>query len=167
MFQDEARFGRISDTRRCWAPHGMRPEVPHQIVREYTYAFGAVCPLDGELVSLILPYTNALTMSYFLQEVSRRFPDEFILMFMDQASWHKAVDLVIPASMKLDWLPPYSPQCNPAEHLWDEIREKWFANEVFESMNAVEGRLVDALYTLEEDPSRVQYLTGFPWIVNS
>jgi len=88
-------------------------------------------------------------------------------MFMDQASWHKAVDLVIPANMKLDWLPPYSPQCNPAEHLWMKFGRSGSRNEVFESMNAVEGRLVDALYTLEEDPSRVQYLTGFPWIVNS
>jgi hypothetical protein len=166
MFQDEARFGRISDTRRCWAPPGVRPNVPHQIVREYDYAFAAVSPLDGLMTSLIFPYSNAITMSLFLQEVSFCFPDEFILMFMDQAGWHKAEDLIIPKNMRLKWLPPYSPQCNPVEHLWDEIREKWFANEVFKSMEAVEARLVEALCALEEDPSRVQYLTGFPWIVN-
>ena len=84
MFQDEARFGRISDNKRCWAPKGVRPEVPHQIIREYVYAFSAICPADGLLVSLILPFVNAWTMSLFLEEVSQRFPDEYILVFMDR-----------------------------------------------------------------------------------
>jgi transposase len=30
--------------------------------------------------------------------------------------------------MRLIFLPPYSPELNPVEHLWDEIREKWFPN---------------------------------------
>ena len=47
MFQDEARFGLISDPRRVWAPPGIRPEVPVQIVRQYSYAYAAVSPHDG------------------------------------------------------------------------------------------------------------------------
>jgi len=65
MFQDEARFGRINDPRRCWAPKGFRPEVGMQIVREYTYAFGAVSPHDGTLDSLVLPVVSAEAMSLF------------------------------------------------------------------------------------------------------
>lgn len=59
MCQDEARFGRINDPRRCWAPEGLRPEVSVQIVREYTYVFGAVSPHDGVLDTLVLPDVNA------------------------------------------------------------------------------------------------------------
>ena len=55
MFEDEARFGRISDPRRCWAPAGVRPEVNTQVVREYEYAFAAVSPHDGALDTLVLP----------------------------------------------------------------------------------------------------------------
>jgi hypothetical protein len=44
MFQDEARFGRISDPRHCWAPAGVRPEVSAQVVREFEYAFAAISP---------------------------------------------------------------------------------------------------------------------------
>lgn len=124
MFEDEGRFGRISDPRRCWAPKGIRPDAPSQFVREYTYAFAAVSPLDGALDSLILPHVNAEAMSLFLAEVASRHPDEHILMFMDRAGWHRAKDLIVPRNMRLGWLPPYSPQCNPVEHLWDEIREK-------------------------------------------
>lgn len=166
MFQDEGRFGRISDPRRCWAPTGLRPDVPGQVIREYTYAFAAVSPHDGTLDSLILPEVNTEMMSIFLKEVSRRHDGEFILMFMDQAGWHKAKGLKIPENMRLIWLPSYSPQCNPVEHIWDEIREKWFENKGFDSLAAVENTLVDALSTLEQEQKRVLGLTGFEWIVS-
>jgi transposase len=166
MFQDEARFGRINDPRRCWAPKGVRPEVGMQIVREYTYAFGAVSPGDGTLDSLVLPVVTAEAMSIFLEEVARRYPEEFILMFLDGAGWHRANDLAVPKNMRLETLPPYSPQLNPVEHIWDEIREKWFANEVFNSLDAVEDRLVEALVVLENNKELVASITGFDWIIN-
>lgn len=165
MFEDEGRFGRISDPRRCWAPKGIRPDAPSQFVREYTYAFAAVSPLDGVLDSLILPHVNAEAMSLFLAEVASRHPDEHILMFMDRAGWHRSKDLIVPRNMRLDWLPPYSPQCNPVEHLWDEIREKHFCNRVFNSLDAVEITLCSALASLEASPQVVAGLTGFDWIV--
>jgi len=64
------------------------------------------------------------------------------------------------------WLPPYSPQCNPVEHIWEEIREKWFVNLVFESLDDVENLLVEALATLENDAKRVYNLTAFEWIIS-
>lgn len=85
MFQDEARFGRINDPRHCWAPRGFRPEVGMQIVREYTYAFGAVSPHDGALDTLVLPVVTAAAMSIFLAKVARRHPEEFIVMVLDGA----------------------------------------------------------------------------------
>jgi len=166
MFQDEARFGRINDPRRCWAPKGLRPEVGMQIVREYTYAFGAVSPHDGTLDSLVLPVVTAEAMSIFLAEVARRHPGEFILMFLDGAGWHRANNLAVPENMRLEALPPYSPQLNPVEHIWEEVREKWFANEVFNSLDGVEDRLVEALVALENDKELVASTTGFDWIIN-
>lgn len=166
MFQDEGRFGRISDPRRCWAPYGVRPDVPQQVVREYTHAFAAVSPHDGTLDSLILPEVNAEMMSLFLEEVSRRHPDEFIMMFMDQAGWHRARALKVPENMRLFWLPAYSPQCNPVEHLWEEIREKWFENKVFDSLDSVEDILVAALVALENNKKKVLGLTAFEWIIS-
>lgn len=166
MFQDEGRFGRINDPMRCWAPAPLRPEAPCQIVREFTYAFAALSPHDGVLDSLILPDVNAEAMGLFLREVARRHPDEFIVMIMDQAGWHRSRELRVPDNMRLEWLPPYSPQCNPAEHLWDEIREKWFGNVVFQDMLGVEDALELALRTLERDRDRVRGFSGFEWIIS-
>jgi putative transposase len=164
MFQDEARFGRITDPRRCWAPAGVRPEVSAQIVREYEYAFAAVSPHDGSLDTLVLPAVNTEAMSVFLAEVSQRHAHELIVMVLDGAGWQRAKRLQVPANRRLIPLPPWSPQLNPVEHLWDEVREKWFANRVFNSMNALEDQLVAALTTWEADPQRVASLTGFEWI---
>ena len=77
-----------------------------------------------------------------------------------------ANDLVVPENIRLMLLPPYSPQLNPVEHLCDEVREKRFTNLVFDSLDAVEDCLVEALATLERDTHRVQSITGFDWIVN-
>jgi transposase len=166
MFQDEARFGRITIPRRCWAPKGCRPVVPCQLVREYTFVYAAVSPHDGAMVSLILPEVRTPFMSYFLTEISTRYDRENILLVMDRAGWHIAKGLTIPQNIRLIWLPPYSPECNPVEHLWDEIREKWFANRLFNSLDAVEDTLVSALLHLENHPSKVKLQCAFPWIVN-
>jgi transposase len=164
MFEDEARFGRSSDPRRCWAPAGIRPEVNTQLVREYEYAFAAVCPHDGALETLLLPSVNAEAMGVFLAEVSPRHANECILMVLDGAGWRRAKRLQIPSNMRLIPLPPWSPPLNPVEHLWDEGREKWFAHRVFHSRDALEDQLVAALTILEADPQRVASLTGFEWI---
>jgi transposase len=164
MFEDEARFGRISEPRRCWAPPGVRPEVSTQFIREYEYAFAAVSPQDGLLDTLVLPTVNTEAMGIFLAEVSQRHADEWIVMVLDGAGWHRAKRLKVPANMRLISLPPWSPQLNPVEHVWEEVREKWFANRVFDSLSVVEEQLMTALKTLEEDSPRVASLTGFEWI---
>ena len=85
-------------------------------------------------------------------------------MFLDGAGWHRASDLVVPENMRLVPLPPYSPELNPTEHLWDVLRENWFANLVFDAMDGVEEQLVAGLAALGADPPRVQHATGFRWI---
>jgi len=164
MFMDEGRFGRMDSPRRCWAPAGIRPIVCAQMVREYLYGYIAVSPLDGDMVSLVLPEVNTEAMSIFLREVSSYYSSEHVVMIMDQAGWHKAKSLVVPENITLFWLPPYSPELNPVEHLWEEIREKWFHNRVFVSLEAVQDQLVLALRHLISSPELVRSITCFDWI---
>ena len=166
MFEDEARFGRMSDPISCWAPLGCRPQVPTHRVRQYTHVFGSVSPHDGALITLILPHADTPAMSLYLAEVARRHPDEHILMFLDRAGWHQAKGLVVPENITLDWLPAYSPQCNPQELVWREIRRLPFGNHDYDSMDQVEEALLQRLGELESAPVQIQSLTGFDWIVN-
>jgi transposase len=166
MFQDEARFGRISDPSSCWSPSGVRPNVGAQMIREYVYVFGAVSPIDGHHDSLVLPYANTEAMSIFLGEVGLRHSDNHILMFMDQASWHKAKSLEIPENIELSFLPPYSPDLNPQEQIWDELREKFFCNKTFASLKAVIDNAVKGLQSIERVPGKIKQLTHRNWILN-
>jgi len=166
MFQDEGRFGLLGTPRRCWAPRSTRPVVGARLERKYIYAFSAVSPHDGVMDSLVLPWVNAETMSMFLAEGAQRHADEFIVMVMDQAGWHLAGELVVPVNMRLIYLPPYSPELNPAEHLWEAVRENCFANHVFADLDAVEVALTKGLVALESDPGRTQSMTGFGWITS-
>ena len=166
MFQDEGRFGLLGTPRRCWAPHGTRPVVGARLERKYLYAFSAVSPHDGVLDSLVLPWVSAETMSLFLSEVAQRHANEFIVMVMDQAGWHIAGDLAVPQNMRVVLLPPYSPELNPAEHLWEALRDDCFANNVFANLDAVETALTNGLVALEADPARTRSMTGFNWITS-
>lgn len=167
MFQDEARFGRISEGAACWALSGTRPVVGSQIIRQYTYAYAALSPIDGLMDSFILPDMYTDTLSIFLAEVSKRHRKEFIVMVLDGAPCHRSGTLVVPKNLRLVEQPPYSPELNPVEHLWEEMREKWFANKTFSAMSAVTKTLVISLRSLEQSPRIIQSLSGFPWIINS
>ena len=166
MFQDEGRFGLLGDPRRCWAPKGIRPVVGARLVRQYTYAFSAVSPHDGVMDSLVLPFVNAETMSMFLALVASRHPEDFIVMVMDRAGWHIAEALEVPANMRIVFLPPYSPELNPAEHIWKALREGSFVNTVFRNMRAVVDTLCQGIRILEFNLERTQSLTGFDWITS-
>lgn len=167
MFQDEARFGRISDTRRCWCPKPDRPLCPSMVSHEYTYAYAAVSIANGQMDSLILPHVNGACMQIFLNEVASRHPEERIIMVLDGAGWHQNESLVLPSNLRLLKLPPYSPELNPIENLWEEIREKFFHNRVFDSLDALEAHLCVALNYLEHNPQQIRSIVAWPWIINA
>jgi transposase len=165
MAQDEGCFGRISRPIRCWAPPGIRPHVPCQVVREYLYVYTAVAPVQGEMISLILPSADTAMMTLFLEHVSQTFAKFFIVMQVDGAGWHHSTELVIPSNMRLIEQPPYSPELNPVEHVWDDLREKHFGNRAFPSLDALIEVLCQGLNELADDRARLRSLTGFPHLI--
>jgi hypothetical protein len=167
MFQDEARFGRISDVRHCWGKKPHRPMVRAMVTQQYTYAYGAVSPVDGRFDSLILPQVNSECMQLFLDEIAARYPNENVVMVIDGAGWHKSQEIKLAENLRTVFLPPYSPELNPQEHVWDELREKFFHNRAFDSLDALEAHLESALRHLELSPDRMRGIAGWDWIINS
>ena len=89
-------------------------------------------------------------MGIFPRQASARFPDDYVVIFMDRAAWHTAGKLEVPENMRLEFLPPYSPELGPAEIPWREIREKWFCNKVSACLDAVEYQPMDALISMNQ-----------------
>ena len=167
IFADEARFGRINRPRPCWAPAGIRPKVASQLIREYVYLYGAVSPKDGTCVYLIMPRSDRESFQVFLNALSRKFARQYILLVLDGAPNHRSSDLVLPANISLLFLPPYAPELNPKENLWDEIREKIFKNYALKSIDAVRAKLEQAILYIERNPKTVKSITSFPYIRKS
>lgn len=166
MFQDEARFGRMVRPRRSWAPAPMRPVIANGYEREFVYVYGAVSPLQGELDWMLCREMNNVRMSEFLAQVSRAHPDDLIAMVVDGASSHKSKELIVPENIQLLRLPSYSPELNPQEHIWDELREKEFPNRVFDHLDAVIRQLEYGLPRLASDHQGLRSLTAWPWIIS-
>ena len=164
MFQDEAGFGRINKPRYCWCKKGIRPCVPCHHIREYRYVYGAVEPATGENCFLILPYCNTVCTNIFLQKLSDQYKDDMVLLCCDGAAWHKAKALVIPDNIVLFFLPPYTPEMNPIEQIWKEIRKRGFKNEAFASLEKVIDRLCDTICSLSQE--LIRSITGRKWILN-
>jgi len=165
MFQDEAGFGRINKPKYSWCYPGYRPSVPCHHIREYRYAYGAVEPSTGESHFLVLPYSNTECMNIYLKTLSEKYQSDFLLIVCDGATWHKSNELTIPKNMELLFLPPATPEMNPIEQIWKEIRKRGFRNEIFPSLDKVIDRLCDTIRSLSVNT--IRSVTGRDWIISS
>lgn len=164
MFQDEAGFGRINKPKYCWCEKGTRPSVPCHHIREYRYAYGAVEPVTGESFFLVMPSCDSVCMSVFLKKLSEEYPEDVILLCCDGAAWHKSKSLEIPDNIRLFHIPPYTPEMNPIEQIWKELR-KSFSNQVFPTLAKVMDRLCEAICGLSK--STIRSITGRSWIIEA
>lgn len=162
MFQDEAGFGRINKPKNCWCPKGIRPSVPCHHIREYRYAYGAVDPIHGDSFFLIMPYCNTLCMQVFIDKLSSEYPNDMILLVCDGAAWHKSISLKVPDNITIIHIPPYTPEMNPIEQIWRELRTKGFKNEVFSTLEKVVERLSQTINNLTKET--VISITRRKWI---
>ena len=164
MFQDEAGFGRINKPKYCWCGKGIRPSVPCHHIREYRYVYGAVEPKTGEGFFLVMPKCNTVCMSIFLEELSNNYPNDHIVLVCDGAAWHKSELLKSFKNITIVFIPPYTPEMNPIEQIWKEIRKMGFRNEVFHTLNNVINRLCDTICNLSSDV--IKSITGRDWILS-
>ena len=87
-------------------------------------------------------------MNEFLRELSSAYPDDYIILVMDNAVWHKSQTLVIPENIEFTFIPPYTPEMNPIEQVWAEIRKRGFKNKVFKTLEDVVDRLQEVIQGL-------------------
>jgi hypothetical protein len=165
FFEDEGRFGRMGDPFPCWAPHGERPVVAVQLVRQYTHVFSAVCPRDGQSLSLVLPYADTPAMKIFLQECSEQWKDYRVIMVMDKAAWHRSTALGEFENIRIIHQPSYSPELNPVEHFWEYIRERYLRNYLWTALSDLEDVLASVLKALMESADMIRSVVGFHWAI--
>jgi hypothetical protein len=137
FFFDEGRFGLQPTTGKVWGRKGARPIAVMQTGYENFYMYSAVSPATGEDVSLFLPWANTAMMNVFLEAMQEALNGRDCLLVLDQAGWHNSQDLCVPGNIELVYLPPYSPELNPVERLWQWLKRHSLRNQFHTSLASV------------------------------
>lgn len=163
-FQDEARVGQKNGQVYQWAPKGTRPRQAADQRYENAYIFGAVCPAHNKGAALVMPHANAEAMQKHLEEISRSIAAKAHgVVIMDGAGWHKSRDLDIPENLSILFLPPYSPELNPTENIWQYLRQTYLSNRVFKTWDAIVDACCDAWNRLTAETGRIKSIATRNW----
>lgn len=156
-FQDEARFGQQGTLTRQWTIKGMRPCGWRQTQYDYLYVFGAACPQTGQTAGLLAPYLNTDTVNAFFREFEKEIdPDVHVVMIWDRAGFHTSHKVKVPKNVTLIGLPPYSPQLNPIEKLWQYLRHHYWSNRVYEGYDHLRQAANEAWHKVCLNPTKIK-----------
>ena len=140
---------------------GVKPTCTFQQVFKSTYLFGAFSPITGEHFELELPFCNTDTFQIYLDEFSKKNPDEFKIILLDNGAFHKSEKLIIPDNIHLIFIPPYSPELNPAEKIWWKMKRA-FSGKLHKNLDHVSVFIKNQVALLT--PTNVMTTCGYDYI---
>ena len=139
-FEDESRFGLLTILRRMITAKGVKPVAPFLHRFDNLYLFGAFSPLTGRSYLLEMPHCNSHTFQLFINQMATQDPDEFKIVILDNGAFHHAKSIQIPGNMAFIFLPPYSPELNPAEKMWRHYKDK-VSMIAYQSLESLQDKL--------------------------
>jgi len=164
-FQDEARVGQQGSLTYIWAPIGSRPRMVRDNRHDSAYLFGGICPARGVGAAIIMPAANAEAMNEHLNEISTQVaPGAHAVLICDRAGWHQTGGrLRVPDNITLLPLPPYSPELNSMENVWEYLRANKLSRLVWDSYDAIVIACKEAWDFLVSDPDRIRSIGNRDW----
>ncbi len=162
---DEARFGLHTELRGVWTLRGSRPVVTRQIKYQWEYLYGALGAVRGEAHFAHLPRVSLEWDQSYLQNLAASDPEAIHILLRDQAGFHlREGDPRLPPRVRIIDLPPYSPELNPCEQMWDLIKDDT-CNQIHATGDALRERMSTTLRRYWEDPASVLRLIGRDWFL--
>ena len=163
-FTDEARVGQQGTLTRVWAKRGSRPRALRDRRFEWAYLFGAICPERCIGAAIVMPEVNVEAMDQHLAEISRNVSVGAIaLLVLDGAGWRSSPRLNVPKNIVLLPLPPYAPELNPMENVWEFMRGNDLSHRVWDGYEAIIDACCDGWNKLMRMPDRIASLTRRNW----
>ena len=163
-FQDEARVGQQGTVARLWAKRGTRPRIKRDRRFTWAYLFGAICPARGTGAAVVMPSVDVEAMNLHLVEISQRVSVGAIaLLVLDAAGWHKSSRLVVPDNIILLSLPPYAPELNPTENVWEYLRDNTLSMRIWNTYEAIVDTCCQAWNSLIATPDVITSIGSRDW----
>ena len=161
---DEARFGLHTEVRRVWINKGVRPVVERQTKYEWDYLYGSLEVTEGAAHFLHLPTVNLECDALYLEHLATTDPEAVHVIIRDQAGFHlRDGDERLPGRVRIVPLPPYCPELNPCEQLWDVLKDET-SNHRHLTIDALRDALLPGLCRFWDDATKVISLIGRPWL---
>jgi putative transposase len=164
-FQDEARVGQKGGHTYIWAPVGARPPMVRDNRHDSAHLFGAICPDRGVGAAIIMPVMNTEAMNEHLKEIGTQVsPGSHAVLVLDGAGWHQTGgELSVPDNISLLPLPPYAPELNPMENVWEYLRANKLCALVWDTYDAIVQACRQAWDFLIKDPDRIRSIGMRAW----
>jgi transposase len=162
---DEHRLGLLPVVRRVWAPKGRRPLASVRRRYEWLYVYGFVRPRTGGTWWCLLPTVSVEAMNLALAAFARDEgigPAKRAVLALDNAGWHTSGKLALPPGVHLAFLPPYSPELQPAERLWGPVDEP-VANRTFATLAELADVLAERCRGLERRRAEIKSRCRYHW----
>lgn len=164
FFFDESRFGTHSKIGHAWLETGKRTPMPVKLGFKNFYLYSAIELGKGEHFTLEIPHVNTICMNVFLEEFSKNYPLDKILLVMDGAGWHRSKKLIVPNNIEIIYLPPYSPELNPVERFWEHIKRHTIRNKIYLTLNSIKDAVASFLNDLQAE--FISSLCSFQFLYN-
>ena len=149
---------------RIWARRGSRPRAPRDRRFTWAYLFGAICPARGVGAALVLPTVNNEAMTMHLAEIGKCVAAGAIaLLILDGAGWHSSPKLAVPENIVLLKLPPYAPELNPAENIWEYLRGNALSHQIWETYENIVDACCNAWNSLTRTPEILRSIATRDW----
>ena len=161
-FSDELRLGLIGQTRRVWAPVGVKVVQPLQYERRWCYV---VIVVDGRTGRLWWSWTLGMGADDVRPEVAKWHPAGIDAVVWDRAPAHQTL-AGQPSDVALILQPPSSPELNPAERVFEAIRQR-IEGLISASLPQKYAAVTAFLEELDADPARIRSLAGWQWITDA
>ena len=128
------------------------------------YLFSAICPGNGAAVGHVCDRANTQEMNRHLMDISAAVPEGcYALVVLDGAGWHRSKDLACPENVSMLRLPPCSPEPDPVETLFQLLKARHFANQVFETAETVTEKVATVWEGFVASPDRIRSIGHRSW----
>ncbi|HEY4043678.1 MAG TPA: IS630 family transposase [Rhodopila sp.] len=164
-YQDEARVGQKGSLSYVWSAVGSRPAMVRDNRHDTAYIFGAICPARGIGAAIVTPTVNTYCMNLHLAEISTQVaPGALAAVICDGAGWHQTGgSLKLPGNIVLIPLPPYSPELNSMENVWEYLRANRLSAGVWDSYDEILDACCEAWNWFANDPDRIRTIGTREW----
>jgi transposase len=163
-FQDESRFGLITKQKRVITAKGVKPIGKYKHSYLYKWLWGSFSPITGESFCMTTDGVYKDLFIKYLEDFSRHKPEELKIIVIDNASFHSTKDIVLPENIVLMPIPPYCPELNPAEKVWQWMKDK-IAMKIYDTLDVLENKIDDLINDLEGE--LVKSIIGYDFYLNA